>query len=205
MWSRNLFREKGKIFLSFQQLPLIHSCGGYNTAPIYSYKLLIRTSWLFILVLPQPASVSCKIFSRPEFAHCLKFLLETDAKEVTKRSPIELMLSVPVNFVLMKHVWVTFSPFPWQPTSEMWKGFNPLSSLPCSASSSHSDQESPYLCEIQAELLLQVTTWSQELYTALGYSNLHFLSRSTTVLARFLILSFPKTTGIKIRKSIFIS
>lgn len=67
----------------------------------------------------QPAIVSCKVSCRPEMAHCLKFLLETDAKEVTERSPMDMMLSAPVNFLLMRHVWVIFSPFPWQPASEM--------------------------------------------------------------------------------------
>lgn len=62
----------------------------------------------------QPALVSCKIFSRPEFAPCLEFILKTDPKEFTGKSPMELMLSVPINFLLMKHLWAVHFvlPFP---------------------------------------------------------------------------------------------
>lgn len=80
----------------------------------------------------QPALVSCKIFSRPEFAPCLEFILKTDPKAFTGTSPMELMLSVPINFLLMKHLLVVhfFLPFPSAAVSEICKGFNPLSSLP---------------------------------------------------------------------------
>lgn len=78
--SRNRVRKKGKILLSSQQLPFKHSCHGPNQAA-NGDKSTVHAS------PSRHALVSLRIFSRPEFVPCLKFILETDPKEFTKRSP----------------------------------------------------------------------------------------------------------------------
>lgn len=79
-----------------------------------------------------------------------------------------LMLSVPINFLLMKPLLVVnfFFFAPWQPASEMWKGFNPLSSLPhprlsFSPPPTHTQIQKSLICAKSQgkELVLQVTSW----------------------------------------------
>lgn len=136
IWSRNT-SEKRKTLHPFQQPPLKHSCGGH-----YSLQFIHKTAngnKSAIHPSPsQPALVSGRIFSRPEFAPCLEFILKTECKEFTGRSPMELMLCVAINFINEAAFGSSFfSPFPLcSRLSEMWKSFNPLSFLTASVSAS---------------------------------------------------------------------
>ena len=152
IWSRNT-SEKRKTLHPFQQPPLKHSCGGHYSLP-FIHKTANGNNSAVHPSPSQPALVSCRIFSRPEFAPCLEFILKAEPKEFTGRSPMELMLSVAINFINEAASGSSFfSPFPLcSHLSEMWKSFNPLSfltrlRLSFSVPLAHTEiQKSPCVC-----------------------------------------------------------
>lgn len=93
------------------------------------------------------------------FAHCRKFILETNPNKLTEGSPMELMLSVPINILLMKHLsvgfFLSFPPgiLPLRGGRAFLTHFPPFPTpFPLfSTSSSHTDPKQSHVCEISRQ------------------------------------------------------